>query len=107
MTDIQTYEKILLDRQNELKSRLSRIDLDLGRRRDDDSAERAIENENDEVLEGLGQAGQEELRAIAAALERLNKGTYGKCVRCGAPISSQRLAAIPYTPFCEDCAGST
>ena len=107
MTDIHIYQKILLDRQKELHSRLSRIDFDLGRTKDDDSAERAIENENDEVLEGLGQAGQEELRAIAAALERIDKGTYGKCVRCDGPISGQRLTAVPYTPFCEDCAGLT
>ncbi|QFY59461.1 TraR/DksA family transcriptional regulator [Rhizobium grahamii] len=105
MNDITAYEKILRDRQRELQSRLSRIDDDLGRTKEQDSDDRATESENDEVLEGLGQAGQEELRAIGAALERIDKGTYGLCVHCGQPISSKRLEAVPYAPLCEDCMG--
>ncbi|CAN7210590.1 MAG: TraR/DksA family transcriptional regulator [Rhizobium sp.] len=105
MSDTQTYEKILRDRQRELESRLSRIDGDLGRTKEQDSDDRAVESENDEVLEGLGQAGQEELRAIGAALDRIAKGTYGTCVRCGEPISTKRLGAVPYAPLCEDCMG--
>jgi RNA polymerase-binding transcription factor DksA len=103
MTDTQTYEQILRNRQRELLSRLSRIDVDLGRTKEQDSDDRAIESENDEVLEGLGQAGQEELRAIDAALDRITKGTYGTCVRCGEPISKKRLGAVHYAPLCEDC----
>lgn len=56
MSDTQTYEKILRDRQRELESRLSRIDGDLGRTKEQDSDDRAVESENDEVLEGLGQS---------------------------------------------------
>jgi RNA polymerase-binding transcription factor DksA len=107
MSDSQAYETILRDRQRELQSRLSRIDLDLGRTKEQDSDDRATESENDEVLEGLGQAGQDELRAIGAALERIAKGTYGICVNCGQPISRKRLAAVPYAPLCEDCIGQT
>ncbi len=103
MSDMQAYEKILLDRQQELQSRLSRIDVDLGRLKEQDSDDRATEMENDEVLEGLGQAGQEELRAIAAALTRIANGTYGTCANCGLPISKERLAAVPYAPLCEEC----
>lgn len=98
-----TYEKILRDRQRELESRLNRIDVDLGRTKEQDSDDRATESENDEVLEGLGQAGQAELRAIRAALDRIDNGTYGLCARCGEPISPERLAAVPYAPLCEDC----
>jgi len=102
--DTKLQEKILRDRWHELTARLRKIDTDLGRTKAADDDDRAIENENDEVLEGLGQAGEEELRAIDAALERIAKGTYGTCARCGAEISEARLAVLPQTPLCEDCA---
>ena len=73
--DMKLQEKILRDRWHELTTRLRKIDTDLGRTKAIDDEDRAIENENDEVLEGLGQAGEEELRAIDAALERIAKGT--------------------------------
>jgi RNA polymerase-binding transcription factor DksA len=50
--------------------------------------------------------GQEEqvLAASRAALARLDAGTYGRCERCGEPISAARLKALPYTPVCIGCA---
>jgi len=42
-------------------------------------------------------------RAVAAALERLDDGTYGGCERCGEKISATRLDAVPYTAYCVDC----
>ena len=44
------------------------------------------------------------LAEIAAALERLDDGTYGTCVRCGKPIAVARLEARPYAPTCISCA---
>ncbi|MGF0536840.1 TraR/DksA family transcriptional regulator [Agrobacterium sp. ES01] len=102
--DQAKYEKILRDRQREINSRLNRIDDDLGHEKSADSEDRAIERENDEVLEELGQAGEVELKAIAAALHRVSQGTFGECVNCGQPISQERLDVIPYTPFCKACA---
>jgi DnaK suppressor protein len=40
---------------------------------------------------------------INAALERMDAGTFGKCANCGNKISSARLEALPYTPYCIDC----
>ena len=57
-------------------------------------------------LDELGQVGQDELRAIDAALERIAKGTFGTCVKCGSEISEDRLKAVPYTPFCQECAAA-
>jgi len=42
-----------------------------------------------------------------AALERIEAGTFGRCENCGQEISRQRLDALPYTPFCVQCAGKT
>lgn len=52
------------------------------------------------LLESEGQR----LEEIAAALGRIEQGTYGRCERCGQEIARERLQAVPYTRFCRDCA---
>ena len=44
------------------------------------------------------------LAEVEAAIERLEKGTYGHCERCGEPISSARLEAKPAARRCIACA---
>jgi DnaK suppressor protein len=41
---------------------------------------------------------------IAAALVRMEHGTYGSCVTCERPIAAGRLDARPSTAFCIACA---
>jgi DnaK suppressor protein len=41
---------------------------------------------------------------LTAALERLEAGDYGYCVRCGEAIAAQRLAIDPAAPTCIGCA---
>ena len=41
---------------------------------------------------------------VAAALDRLEQGSFGKCQRCGRDIGEGRLQAVPYTRYCVDCA---
>ncbi|HYU74530.1 MAG TPA: TraR/DksA family transcriptional regulator [Ktedonobacteraceae bacterium] len=36
------------------------------------------------------------LTEVERALERIEQGTYGKCVDCGQPIPERRLEAIPW-----------
>jgi RNA polymerase-binding protein DksA len=43
------------------------------------------------------------LAQVQAALDRLDNGTYGKCVQCGKDINPKRLAALPYATLCIDC----
>ncbi len=43
---------------------------------------------------------------VAAALDRIENGTFGKCEQCGREISEGRLEALPYTRYCVDCAQS-
>jgi DnaK suppressor protein len=42
--------------------------------------------------------------AIQAALTRMAQGTYGICQTCEEPIAPRRLAALPYTAQCLECA---
>lgn len=45
----------------------------------------------------------EELERIAAALRRVEAGTYGQCADCGEVIDERRLRALPATPYCTAC----
>src|SRR5262249_7951633 len=40
----------------------------------------------------------------AAALERIERGTYGRCEQCGKDIPEERLDALPYARHCAPCA---
>jgi RNA polymerase-binding transcription factor DksA len=44
-------------------------------------------------------------RDAMEAIERIDKGTFGKCLRCGQAIPKGRLQAIPYVKTCVKCAG--
>jgi RNA polymerase-binding transcription factor DksA len=44
-------------------------------------------------------------REALAAVERIDRGTFGKCERCGGDIPKGRLEAIPYVRTCVKCAG--
>jgi RNA polymerase-binding transcription factor DksA len=44
-----------------------------------------------------------EIEAIDAALDRLDSGTYGACIDCGAAIEPARLARSPEVPRCLPC----
>lgn len=104
MTDILARKAQLEDRLAALEGRLREIDDELDSHQSRDWEELAIEREGDEVLESAGRAGEAEIVAIRAALDRVANGSYGECVRCGEPISEARLDLLPFTPFCADCA---
>jgi len=44
------------------------------------------------------------LAEIDAATERVASGTYGVCERCQRDINEPRLAALPSTRYCVECA---
>lgn len=55
-------------------------------------------------LHQAGDAGQlAELEAIDAALARIGSGAFGRCAKCGARISQQRLRAQPAARMCLSC----
>lgn len=44
------------------------------------------------------------LKAVDAALERIDLGTYGICSSCGKPVAAERLKLRPYITTCITCA---
>lgn len=103
-TTLSDRKTQLLERLAFLTRRLEQIESELSETPSKDWEELAIEREDDEVLEGIGLSGNQEIRMIEAALKRIEAGEYGECVKCGAEISQERLDVLPYTPFCHACA---
>ena len=50
----------------------------------------------------LGENSGQVLSEIMAALERIEKGTYGTCTVCGGEIGEERLEAYPWASLCID-----
>ncbi|MFN3972359.1 MAG: TraR/DksA family transcriptional regulator [Gemmobacter sp.] len=104
MIDLSEQKARMEARLAELAARLEGIEAELESHQDPDWDDMAAAREDDEVLEGLGLSGQQEIRQIQAALERMAAGNYGLCARCGEAIGAARLEVLPYTPLCRDCA---
>lgn len=108
--DTETVRARLLQRREELENRAMSAKADLRHESDPlsaDFAEQVTQRESDEVLGAISESAREELRQIQAALRRLEAGTYTTCAVCGEPIEEGRLAAVPYTDRCRNCADET
>jgi DnaK suppressor protein len=92
-----------------LKTMLQDVEQPLGRRE-----EIAVENAPD-TLDLVQRAAERELalrqiesdftrlQKIRLALERIEEGSYGVCMRCDNEISPKRLQAIPWAAYCIRC----
>ena len=43
------------------------------------------------------------IQSVRLALERINAGEFGTCLRCEGEISTKRLQAIPWAGYCIRC----
>ena len=60
--------------------------------------------DDDSTLADICARARAEAESVRAAIHRIADGTYGHCTECGALIPDRRLAAIPVTDRCADCA---
>lgn len=56
--------------------------------------------ELDMTLEGNA---RELYQSVVKALDRMDEGNYGTCLRCGGPIAVERLRAMPAAELCIQC----
>lgn len=54
--------------------------------------------------QGIAESLRARLEETDAAVDRIEHGVYGTCVRCGRPISPGRLEARPSAELCIECA---
>src|ERR1700682_1879908 len=94
--NIQHFKEKLLEKERELVSILARFedearaaaDIDAG-----DNADRATLDEDTWVSIEDAEVVSQTLRDVREALQRIENGTYGKCVSCGRSIEPERLEA--------------
>ena len=60
--------------------------------------------QNQAMAQAGGRRREGQARRIAAALARIDEGSYGECLDCGENISEKRLELDPTTPLCISCA---
>ena len=66
-------------------------------------ADVGTDNYERELMIELIQNGEESLRNIDTALEKIEEGTFGICESCEKKINKERLKAVPYASLCIDC----
>ena len=114
VAELAQYKRILLDLRKKLVDNVSFMeDEALGKSGQDASgdlsnvpihmADVGTDNYDRDLTIGLIQNGEEELKAIDNALERIGEKTYGTCEECGTKISKVRLTALPYVHTCIAC----
>ena len=65
-----------------------------------DLASETFEREKDLAI---GESVQHTLHKVINALEKLDRGTYGRCDACARPIKKARLRALPFATLCVEC----
>lgn len=107
MNSIENLKLKLAERLEALESRVKAINADITHQNQplsNDWSEQAVERENEEVLEALGNASQREIAQIKLALQRIEDGKYQICASCQETIPMQRLQLVPFTVHCTGCA---
>jgi DnaK suppressor protein len=79
--------------EQERRNRLSQLEA---LREDEESA-------SDEIVDIQQTSIRRVLTEIDAALERVEAGAYGLCLRCERPIPAERLEILPYAGRCVGC----
>lgn len=54
-------------------------------------------------LVAAGEGARQELAELDAALARIERGSWGRCERCGGAIGRTRLRALPEARLCLPC----
>jgi DnaK suppressor protein len=61
--------------------------------------------QTDKEMSAIQQTQARNLLVLNEALDRIDTGTFGKCLNCGQEISVKRLEAVPWAQNCIACQG--
>ena len=106
MSNYEDIKQSLLEKRDELESRIGKIKKDYANPLSQDSSEQAVELENSEVLAVIQREAVDELTQINRTLQMIDRGVYGICIVCETTIPPKRLEVLPHTNYCIDCAES-
>ena len=113
--DVERFRGLLLERREAVANALDNLHKENAGSLEDETgelvsgsadqhmADTATETVEREIGNTLEEHDERLLEAIDAALQRIEAGTYGKCVNCGAQIPEERLEAMPWATLCIEC----
>lgn len=99
----EKYKRQLLEEEKRLTAALEDAGgnaRDAGEQPIGDSTDETVSSEMKERDFQEESADWVQLRQVREALQRIQDGSYGKCVVDGGPIEEKRLNALPWTPYC-------
>lgn len=103
---VKAFRDKLLARREGLVGQVQQAEM-YSRERDaeatQDPADMAANAYTKELLVSMSDNDRQLLNLIDEALERIEDGEYGKCVRCGAALPEKRLDAVPWARHCVQC----
>ncbi len=111
--ELKQFKKILLTERERVLRDLGRIEESINTATEDsEAAKQSYSNhladlgtdymEKEKNFYYASQEGHY-LRSLDNALERMERGEYGKCDDCGCLISPKRLQAVPGAKLCIEC----
>lgn len=104
-TDTQRFKSILESLRQVLEQPLRRRD-EIAVESSPDALDQVQHASNRELAIRQLEFDSNRLRNLRQAIQRIEEGTYGACIHCGADISVKRLEAVPWTSSCLDCQNS-
>ena len=108
MSEIETVRQRLLAMREELPRADEAAKADRAPVELDQSSVGRLSRMDAMQMQAMAVAAQQRRRIeqdmIDAALQRIETGDYGFCVRCGEPIAPARLQHVPAVPTCLECA---
>ena len=105
---IQKMKDVLVENRSKILKDLAQKNADFSAMSSGDDnltdfADIASSFTDQQMLESIGVQDMNRLKQINSALQRIQEGKYGKCIKCKKDISIERLEAIPYALKCIQC----
>ena len=105
-TGIRNTRKRLTNEHAALLKSLERSQLaveEIKLEKTEDEGDLASISHDKDVLYSLHEGGFARLQLIQKAIEAIDGGQYGECIRCEGVINDKRLDAIPWATMCIAC----
>ena len=105
-SDVQRCRTILLEQRERILDNVDRAlfgELDLDPDDSPDEIDTAAAESSVSFIGRLRERERRLLNKIDQTLEKIERGTYGQCERCGEEIGVERLLARPVASLCISC----
>jgi DnaK suppressor protein len=103
---LDRFRQLLREKQKELFQSYASAKGDSRSREADgteDYIDYAVSSYDREFLLSLTEMEKNQLRLVEEALQRIDRGEYGRCSQCDRPIPPKRLEVQPWARYCVQC----